>query len=217
MRKVITLQIEPKLKTEEVKARTREIISLFDGYLDEYPIKNARSKHAVMGPVAKILERAKAGQWDVEPLTGYALRVHEMNPRVGHISQLAVEKLHEGTNKLLQLCQVIPMTDLARTVEQIDYGLYFQRRSKGLVWLAERSKELVTFLHSKYQSDEDFAKAWGLKKLKGQITDQGYFGVNSKPFKIGNQTLQADMQEFYNLMKEQGENPEATLDEEIEE
>ncbi len=218
MRKVITLQIEkPKISPDEIKKRIAEIVALFDGYLDEYPIKSARSKHAVMGPVAKILERAQAGQWDAEPLTGYALRMHEMNPRTGgHISQAAVSKLREGTEKLLALCRDIPVTALASTVEQIDYSLYFQRRVKGMAWLESQKKALVEFLQSKYGTDEAFARAWGLKAKKGQpprIADQYYFGPRTKSYLNGNETLQADMDEFYQLMTEQGESPEATLEE----
>src|SRR5689334_7867891 len=115
MRKVITLQIEkPKLTESEVKQRVAEIVRLFDSYLDDYPVKSARSKHAVMGPVAKVLDRAQAGQWDAEPLTGYALRMHEMNPKTGgRISQIAVANLREGTDKLLNLCRDVPVTALA--------------------------------------------------------------------------------------------------------
>lgn len=222
MRKVISLQIEkPKISPEEVKKRIAEIVTLFDGYLDEYPIKSARSKHAVMGPVAKILERAEAGQWDAEPLTGYALRMHEMNPRTGgRITQVAVSKLREGTEQLLALCQDVPVTALASTVEQIDYSLYFQRRVKGMTWLESQKKALVEFLQSKYGSDEVFAKAWGLKAKKGQpprIADQYYFGPRNKLYLNGNETLRTNMDTFYQVMAEQGESPEATLEEETEE
>lgn len=222
MRKVVTLQIEkPKINPEEIKKRIAEIVSLFDGYLDEYPIKSARSKHAVMGPVAKILERAQAGQWDVEPLTGYALRMHEMNPRTGgRISQGAVSKLRQATEQLLALCQAVPVTALASTVEQIDYSLYFQRRVKGINWLESQRQALVEFLQSKYNNDEAFAKAWGVKKVKGQtphIVDQYYFGPRSKVYLNGTEILQADMNTFYQLMTEQGESPDATLEDDTEE
>jgi hypothetical protein len=222
MRKVIALQVEkPKLNPEQIKQHIAQIIELFDGYLDEYPVKSARSKHAVMGPVAKILERAQAGQWDAEPLTGYALRMHEMNPRArGRITQTAVSKLREATEQLLSLCQSVPITALANTVEQIDYGLYFQRRLKGMAWLEEQRKALVEFLKNKYESDQAFVKAWGLKPKKGQamrVVDQYYFGQTSKTYVNGNATLQADMDTFYQVMAEQGENPDAILEEDTEE
>lgn len=214
MRKVIMLKAEkPKLSVGEVKTKIAEIITLFDAYLDDYPIKSAKSKHAVMGPVAKVLERAQAGQWDAEPLTGYALRMHEMNPRVkGFVSQQAVENLRNGTEALLNLCHEIPVTELATTIEQIDYGLYFQRRQKGMVWLEIQRKALVEYLQGKYPNDDTWRKAWGLGKGDTTTLQTIYFfGTTSKRYKSGNDVLKADMDNFYQQMQE----PEAIEEEEI--
>lgn len=214
MRKVIMLKAEkPKLSVGEVKTKIAEIITLFDAYLDDYPIKSAKSKHAVMGPVAKVLERAQAGQWDAEPLTGYALRMHEMNPRVkGFVSQQAVENLRKGTEALLNLCHAIPVTELATTIEQIDYGLYFQRRQKGMVWLEIQRKALVEYLQGKYATDDALRKAWGLGKGDTTTLQTIYFfGTTSKRYKSGNDVLKADMDNFYQQMQE----PEAIEEEEI--
>src|SRR3712207_2459630 len=124
MRNIIMLKPEkPKLTEEEVSALKQKVVVLFDAYLDEYRVKSARSKHALMGPVAKVLERAGAGRWDSEPLAGYALRMHEMNPLNLGISTEAATKLREGVESLLQLCRNVPVTQLAATIEQIDYSL----------------------------------------------------------------------------------------------
>lgn len=214
MRKVIMLKAEkPKLSAGEVKTKIAEIITLFDAYLDDYPIKSAKSKHAVMGPVAKVLERAQAGQWDAEPLTGYALRMHEMNPRVkGFVSQQAVENLRKGTAALLNLCHEIPVTELATTIEQIDYGLYFQRRQKGMVWLETQREALVEYLQGKYPNDDIWRKAWGMGKGDTTTLQTIYFfGTSSKRYKSGNDVLKADMDTFYQQMQE----PEAIEEEEI--
>ena len=212
MRKVIMLKAEgPKLSVAEVKIKIAEIIRLFDAYLDDYPIKSAKSKHAVMGPVAKVLDRAQAGQWDTEPLTGYALRMHEMNPRVkGFVSLQAVENLRNGTQALLDLCHSIPVTGLATTIEQIDYGLYFQRRFKGMEWLETQRKALSEYLKGKYASDEIFRKAWGLGKADTTTLQTIYFfGTSSKRYKTGNEVLKSDMDVFYQQMQE----PEAIEEE----
>jgi len=211
MRKVITLQVEkPKINQVEVKRRVEEIVTLFDSYLDEYPIKGGRSKHTLMGPVAKVLDRAQAGQWEAEPLTGYAVRMHEMNPLTGgRVSQKAVARLREGTEKLLALCRDVPVTALASTAEQIDYNVYFRRWVKSRQWLEQRQAELVTFLREKYGGDDArFCKAWGLKK-GAKIADQYFFGIGSKTYKNGTDALRADMGEFYKLMAEKGEEPTA--------
>lgn len=215
MRKVIMLQIEkPKIDPAEVKQRIEQVVTLFDRYLDEYPLKGGRSKHTLMGPVTKVLDRAQAGQWDAEPLTGYAVRMHEMNPLTGgRVSQTAVANLRDGTERLLALCRDVPVTALASTVEQIDYNVYFRRWVKSRQWLEQRQAELVAFLHAKYADDDIFRKAWGLKKKEKGIADQYFFGSGSKTYKNGTDTLRADMDEFYKLMAEKGEEPEAVVEE----
>ncbi len=221
MRRVIMLQPEqPKLSEEEVKAQVKQIVALFDAYLDEYRAKSVRSKHALMGPVAKVLDRAKAGQWDDEPLTGFALRIHEMSQSNQHISLAAATKLREGVEALMQLCRDIPVTQLASTLEQIDYSLYWQRRVKGIKWLDERRSDLIAFLTERYNSDDSkFAAAWSLKKGKGgkpTISEQYYFGKNSKRYQDGTPQLKADMDEFYARMAERGVDPETISEDEEE-
>lgn len=216
MRKVITLEVETsQMPQDEIKSRAAEIVALFDAYLDEYPTKGGRSKHTLMGPVAKVLERAQAGQWEAEPLTGYAVRMHEMNPLTGgRVSQIAVAHLREGTEKLLTLCRAVPVTALASTVEQIDYNVYFRRWIKSRQWLEERQQELAAFLSATYNGDDDaFAKAWGLKK-GARIAEQYFFGSGSKTYQNGPETLRADMDKFYRLMTEKGEEPTIIEDEE---
>lgn len=217
MRKVITLEIEPSIiSPEEIKQRVEEIVALFDAYLDEYPTKGGRSKHTLMGPVAKVLDRAQAGQWEAEPLTGFAVRMHEMNPLTGgRVSQNAVANLRAGTEKLLTLCRTVPVTALASTVEQIDYNVYFRRWVKSRQWLEERQKELVAFLTTRYGSDDAaFAKAWGLKKT-ARIAEQYFFGASSKTYKNGVDKLRADMDEFYRLMADKGEATTIVEEEEL--
>jgi hypothetical protein len=218
MRKVITLEVEkPKIDQAEIKRQVADIVTLFDGYLDEYPLKGGRSKHTLMGPVAKVLDRAQAGQWDAEPLTGYAVRMHEMNPLTGgRVSQTAVARLREGTEKLLTLCHDVPVTALASTVEQIDYNVYFRRWVKSRQWLEQRQAELVAFLNEKYGGDDvKFCKAWA-KKKGSKIAEQYFFGAGSKTYKNGTDVLHADMDEFYKQMSEKGEELE-TIAEDAEE
>ncbi len=217
MRKVITLEVESSpISPEHIKQQVAGIVALFDAYLDEYPTKGGRSKHSLMGPVAKVLERAQAGQWDAEPLTGFAVRIHEMNPLAGgRVSQRAVANLHDGTAQLLALCSAVPVTALASTVEQIDYSVYFKRWVKSRQWLEARQQELVAFLTARYDSDDAaFAKAWALKKT-ARIAEQYFFGVGSKTYKNGTVTLRADMDEFYRLMADKGETATIVEEEEL--
>lgn len=218
MRQIIMLKPnQQRLSESDVATQIKEIVTLLDGYLEEYPVKNARSKHALMGPVAKVLDRAKAGKWDAEPLTGYALRMHEMNPRSygGYISHTAIDNLRNGIEKLLSLCQIVPKTALATVVEQIDYSLYYQRRVKGIEWLEGRSHDLRQYLQDKYQDNAAFQKAWALKRSTALTLETiRYFGINNSRYRDGNESLKADMNEFYQKMREQNQNPDVVEDEE---
>ena len=218
MRRIIMLTPkEQKLSEGDLTAQIKEIVTLLDGYLEEYPVKTARSKHALMGPVAKVLDRAKAGKWAAEPLTGYALRMHEMNTRSygGYISLTAIENLRGGVEKLISLCQTIPITALATTVEQIDYSLYFQRRKKGIEWLESQSHSLRRYLQDKYHDDADFRKVWALKRSDTVTLDTiPYFGRSNRRYRDGNGSLKTDMDEFYQKMREQNQNPDAGEEEE---
>ena len=110
MRKIITVHGE-HFDIEKVRPKIVSIVAEFDKYLDDYPAKTAKSKHAMMGPVAKILERAQTRNWDVQALTGYAVRVHEMNPKSrGYLSPVARQALEEGTTQLVALCREVPIT-----------------------------------------------------------------------------------------------------------
>lgn len=221
MRKIVMLQPEqPKLTEEQIKAQIGRVVDLFDAYLEEYRAKSIRTKHGLMGPVAKILDRAKAGQWDDEPLVGFALRIHEMSQPNQQISLNAATKLREGIETLMQLCRDVPVPRLAMTIDQIDYSLYWQRRVKTIKWLEEQAAALRAFLMQRYGGDNGrFAAAWGLKKGKGSeptISGQQYFGKNSKRYREGTPQLKADMDAFYNRMGEQGVDPEAVVEDDEE-
>ena len=216
MRKPITIQSKPFELTEDVKQQIQEVVRLFDAYLDEYPDKSAKSKHALLKPVAKVIYRAKAGDWYTEPLTGYALRTHEMNPmaRGRPVSLSAVDNLEKGTDALLKLCQSVPAIALAQVVEQVDYHLYYIRRKKALIRSEKYRQRLIDWITQRYKGDDDaFAKAWKLKWGKKPITRiediPYYFGPTSPTYLNGTSQMKADMDAFYAYLKGLGEEPEA--------
>jgi len=163
MRTPIFVRVE-RFDLESVAPRIEAIRNDFDRYLDNYPVRTARSKHSLMGPVGKVLQEAKTGKWDAEALTGYALNIHLSNPRAkGFISQEAKEALRNGVSKLMTLLREVPPTAQDKILDRIDYGLYFIRRAKGLEWLESVRREFVQFLRDRYGSSEELAKAWGEK------------------------------------------------------
>lgn len=164
MRTPIFVRVE-RFDLEEVAPRIEAIRNDFDRYLDSYPVKTARSKHSLMGPVGKLLQEAKTGKWDAESLTGYALNIHLSNPRAkGFISGEARDALEDGVSKLMSLLREAPPTAQDKILDRIDYGLYFVRRAKGLKWLEGVRRDFVQFLRDRYGSAEHLARAWGEKR-----------------------------------------------------
>lgn len=199
MRKIITVH-GGRFDLDSVHQKIESVITLFDRYLDEYPTKTARSKHAVMGPVAKILERAQTGKWDSQALTGYALRVHEMNPKVrGYLSPKGRQALEEGTQQLVILCKEVPVTAVAKVVERIDYGLYYARRKKGLEWLEKTRLAFVRFLQSKYSNSfTELTAAWGEKEMKDITSFEALrYPSRGDAYKKYSSTRKSDVDEFW--------------------
>jgi len=199
----------------ESKAKEIEAIrNCFDRYLDSYPVKSARSKTSLMGPVGKVLQGARSGKWDVESLTGYALNIHLANPKAkGYISQEAREALREGIDRLLTLLRTIPVTAQEKVLDRIDYGLYFARRAKGLEWLENIRQDFVEFLRGKYGTPENLAQAWsgkpqdyGVDFAKVRYPSKAMFAeaTGQKKTDIGEFAQQAELK-GYELVEEEEE------------
>jgi len=200
MKKVVTVRGE-RFDLDSFRPQIEAIVACFDQYLDEYPVKTAKSKHAVMGPVAKILERAATHKWDAQSLTGYALRVHEMNPKArGYLSPTARQALEKGTTQLVELCRTIPVTAVAKVVERIDYSLYYARRKKGVEWLENTRQMFIRFLQEKYHDNfNELVKAWGEKDTKDitGFADVRYPSDKSESYKKASDNKKADIDAFW--------------------
>ena len=201
MRKVITVR-SGRFDLDSVRPQIEAIVALFDQYLDEYPVKTAKSKHAVMGPVAKILERAATRKWDAQALTGYALRVHEMNPKArGYLSPTARQALENGTAQLVDLlCCQVPVTAVAKVVERIDYSLYYARRKKGIEWLENTRQMFIRFLRDQYGDDfGQLRNAWGEKDTQGieGFADLRYPSDKTDAYKKAGAAKKSDIDAFW--------------------
>lgn len=206
MRKVIAIR-GGQFDLDSVRPQMEAIVALFDQYLDEYPVKTAKSKHAVMGPTAKILERAATRKWDAQALTGYALRVHEMNPKArGYLSPKARQALEDATTQLVDLCRRVPVTAVAKVVERIDYSVYYTRRKKGIEWLENTRQMFIRFLRDKY--GDDFGRlcdAWGEKDTKGiaSFADLRYPSDKSDAYKKAGAAKKNDIDAFWQQYADQ--------------
>jgi len=206
MRKVITVH-GGRFDLDSVRPKIEGIVAEFDKYLNDYPVKTAKSKHAVMGPVAKILERAQTRKWDAQALAGYALRVHEMNPKArGYLSPAARQALEEGTTQLVALCREVPVTAVAKVVERIDYSLYYVRRKKGIERLEDTRQMFIRFLKNKYKGNfSTLAATWGEKDVKEteRFDDIRYPSDKSDVYKKAGDAKKGDVDEFWKQYADQ--------------
>jgi len=189
---------EKGFSLEDIRTQVEEIRTAFDIYLDGYPVKTARTKHGIMGPVGKILQDVKRGKWDVSALTGYALNIHMSNPKTKGINDSARCALEEGITKLLELLKTVPVTAQDKILELVDYGLYYERRKKSLMWLESVRKEWIKFLRDKYQTGQALADAWGEKLHKIGENFEKITYPSKKAFAEADGQKRTDMEQFAN-------------------
>ncbi len=198
MRKLITTSGE-RFDIEAIKPDIEEIVSGFDRYLDNYPVKTSRSMHSLLGPVPMILDGARVRKESVETLVGRAIRAHEMNPRAkGYLPPDALVALEAATAKLLDLCQTVPITAVTKVTERIRYSVYYVRRKKGIERLEQTRQEFINFLQNKYASETALAEAWNEPDL---TFEKVYYPSNkNEAYKKANATKKADIDAFHTLL-----------------
>lgn len=151
---------------DSIRQDIEEIVNAFDRYLDEYPVKTAKSMHSLMGPVPMILDGARVRKESMQTLVGRAVRAHEMNPRTkGYLPPTALEALEKATSKLLDLCNRVPVTAVTKVTERIRYNVYYARRKKAIEWLEQTRQAFINFLRERYKTDDALAQTWGEKGL----------------------------------------------------
>jgi hypothetical protein len=213
VREVIFTHVEA-FDLEKVKPEIEEIRDAFDNYLESYPVKTARSKHGLMGPAGKILQKVKGEKWDTSSLTGYALNIHMANPRSKFISDEARAFLEKGIDKLLCLLSKVPITAQDKVLERIDYGLYYERRKKGIMEREERRMKLVEFFQIKYNTPEKLAEAWGEKIDKIGENFEKIWIPSKKDFDKFKGQKKNDFIEFFKEIEQKGYNLEIEEEEE---
>lgn len=165
MRQLVMTKGE-RFDLDSIRADIEKIVGAFDRYLDDYPVKTAKSMHSLMGPVPMILDGARVRKESVPTLVGRAVRAHEMNPRTkGYLPPNALAALEEATTKVLELVNRVPVTTVTKVTERIRYSVYYARRKKGIEWLEQTRKEFINFLAGKYANDTALAQAWDEEEL----------------------------------------------------
>ena len=203
MRKIIMVRVE-RFDIDDCRNKINEIVHLYTEYLNEYPAKTTKSKHGVMGPIAKILKKVKTGKYDAGALIGEALRVHDMNEKTHrYISNNARVALEQGTEIIVWLCKKIPATAVDKVIEQIDHKIYYALRKKTLLYFETIRQEFIEFLKAKYSGVNDLSKAWGDKKFAS--FEQVKYPSKNAGSKSSNPTYRQDADDFWVAKKSEPE------------
>jgi len=195
MRQLVMTKSE-RFDLETVRPKIEEIADAFDRYLEEYPVKTAKTMHGLMGPVPMILDGARVRKEDVKTLVGKAVRMHEMNPKTkGYLSPAALASLEMATVDLLELCKSVPVTAVTKVTERIRYNVYYARRKKAIEWLEQIRQKFISFLRGRYVDDSALAKAWSEKDVT--LETVRFPARTGKAFAQANDAKKQDITDFW--------------------
>jgi len=187
---------------EAAKQQIAEIARHFATYLDDFRSKRRTgSKHAVMGPVSKLLNKAAGGERNLESLLGYTVRVHEMSSEGSYLSSMGMEHLRAGADALLALLDEAPLSARDRIIAQVDDGVYYLRRKTEQERWENQRQQFVAFLREQYNNDaEKFMAAWGDDAVP--FDKVRYPGRNQQK-NAKSQAKADDIQAFWRELKEE--------------
>jgi hypothetical protein len=204
-RPLIVVQQQP-YDWESAKKQVEDVAAHFASYLGEYRSKRATgSKHAVLGPVGKLLNKTAAGERNLESLLGYTVRIHEMSSKGGYLSPNALEHLQQGAEQLLNLLADAPVAVHSRLIEQVDDAVYYQHQKQHYEWLhsymTEKREAFISFLRDKYVTEEAFKQAWSEKEAVG--FDEVPYPSKGQQKAARSKAKSEDMKEFWKSQKEE--------------
>ncbi|MGQ4911854.1 MAG: hypothetical protein ACP6KW_06740 [Candidatus Thorarchaeota archaeon] len=119
---------EQELASEEdVREARSKVTAALVHYLETYKSdKTSDSKHALMGPVGKLLPRiTTTGDINWESVKGYVLSIHKNLQAPRGVSPDAAIRLDEAVAALKHLRSLLPPTKWLKTVEDIDDEVFF--------------------------------------------------------------------------------------------
>jgi hypothetical protein len=208
-RSLIVVQQQP-YDWEKAKPHIQEVAMHFAAYLDEFRSKrDSYSKHAVLGPVGKLLSKATSGERNLESLLGFTVRIHEMSNISSYLSPQALEHLREGAGQLISLLDEAPLAARERIVAQVDDATYYLRRKQDAEFLEGRRQAFAAFLRERYDGDEtELQSAWS----KEDVTfDEVPYPSENRAKKAKTEKMAQDIRAFRASLKDS-----STTDEEEE-
>lgn len=146
---------EQKYDIEQIAAARKKAADALVEYLKTFRPEDAGtdSKHALMGPVGKLLTRlTTTGEINWEAVKGFVLSIHK-NQQKGRMPASAAERLDDTVRYLAELRALLPPTKWLKTVEDLDDEVFFRVYKEKLVgqkvWV---QKEFQEWLERKYKT-----------------------------------------------------------------
>lgn len=188
-----------RFDASELKPKIEAIASSFAAYLAEWR-GSGSSRHALMGPVARVLDLVRRGQADFGEIMGRALRMHEM--AAPYLSPRGRQSLEQGVRDLLDVIERCPLAARRRVLEQVEYHVYYLRRMELLRRLEEIFNAWCDFVKQKYGDDiPAVQQAWG----DGKYQDFAKLPFPSRRRAAEDSPLGRDIKEFLEKHKEAAE------------
>lgn len=186
-----------KVDPEKRKEKIQKVSDKLSRYLDFYPVESKSSKYSIMGPVSKIIGWAKNSKNTSEFIKGRVLRMHELNKISGYVSSEALQIMEEAVDELLEFRQGLSPIELSKTMEIIDYEVYFNRRKKNIERLEQIKTAFILYIKEKYKGNIDVLKSkWDL--VINDWNDIKFPTEKGKYFQDGNDTQKEDITKFWN-------------------
>ncbi len=153
-----------RFDVNELKPKIESIASSFATYLAEWR-GTGSSRHALMGPVDRVLDLIRRGQADFGEIMGRALRMHEM--AAPYLSPGGRQSLEQGVRDLLDAIEGCPLAARRRVLEQVEYHVYYLRRMESLRRMEAIYDAWRDFVKQKYGGDiAAVQRAWGDSKYQ---------------------------------------------------
>jgi len=142
MRKPIQMLEREQPSDLDSKKLLEEVQEDLFTYLQSYRAEEQGfSKHAIMGPVGKLLPQVLAQRFgdNVDAYVGYVANIHRQ--QTGYLPSVdSIDRLRNAVTKLLRLKHGLPEREFVRAIETIDYGV-FEKKAHLIMELSQRKKE----------------------------------------------------------------------------
>jgi hypothetical protein len=199
-----------ELRNKNVNEIVEEISNKFNTYLENLNVR-ATSKHALMGPVGKVLQQAKEGKLDIDFLKGYGIRVHKSDARIAtRLDVATLKSFEEGIEMLSKLLSHVPRYLRPRVIELIDYKIYYKREKANVDFWEKWRKDFEDFLKKRHKKIEEMIKECKLGELSKKREIKDFQDIVQLPKKLRTEELQNAVVEFNKsrkgiILEEEGE------------